>query len=225
MQHVRVPAANSVQINQSGIFMVPPYWEQATQELAASDEVMQKLILRFKGVLLRSRGDAFGTLVRSILGQQISVNAAESIWQKLSGAVGDITPHTILDAEHDVLRACGLSLRKMGYIQDLSMNFAEGRLNTDAWHEMDDEALIDKLTQIKGIGRWTAEMFLIFHMLRPDVLPMDDLGLQRAFSMHYNANQPVSRLKMRAIAKPWQPWRSVATWYLWQSLDPLTVEY
>ncbi|MDE2365693.1 MAG: DNA-3-methyladenine glycosylase 2 family protein [Betaproteobacteria bacterium] len=205
--------------------MVPSYWEQATQELAASDEVMQKLILRFKGGLLHSRGDAFGTLARSILGQQISVKAAESIWQKLSGAIGAVTPDSILDAEHDVLRACGLSLRKMNYIQDLSKQFADGTLNTAAWDEMDDEALIDKLTQIKGIGRWTAEMFLIFHMLRPDVLPIDDLGLQRALSMHYNANQPISRLKMRAIAKPWQPWRSVATWYLWRSLDPLAIEY
>lgn len=205
--------------------MIPAYWEQATRELAASDEVMKKLILRFKDVLLHSREDAFSTLIRSILGQQISVKAAESIWQKLCSAVENVTPHAILDAEHGVLRACGLSLRKVGYIQDLSMHFADGTLNTAAWNELDDEALIDKLTQIKGIGRWTAEMFLIFHMLRPDVLPMDDLGLQRALSMHYNANQPVSRLKMRAIAKPWQPWRSVATWYLWRSLEPLPVEY
>jgi DNA-3-methyladenine glycosylase II len=205
--------------------MVPTYWEQATQELAASDEIMQKLIVRFKGVLLHSRDDAFSTLARAILGQQISVKAAESIWQKVSSAIGDITPHAILEAEHDVLRGCGLSLRKMNYIQDLSMRFADGTLDSAAWNEMDDEVLIEKLTQIKGIGRWTAEMFLIFHMLRPDILPMDDLGLQRALSMHYNSNQPVSRLKMRAIAKPWQPWRSVATWYLWRSLEPLPVEY
>jgi DNA-3-methyladenine glycosylase II len=205
--------------------MVPTYWEQATQELAASDEVMQKLVVRFEGVLLHSRGDAFRTLARAILGQQISVKAAESIWQKLSGTIGDITPHAVLEAEHDVLRACGLSLRKMNYIQDLSMRFSDGTLDSAAWNEMDDEVLIDKLTQIKGIGRWTAEMFLIFHMLRPDILPVDDLGLQRALSMHYNANQPVSRLKMRALAKPWQPWRSVATWYLWRSLEPLPVEY
>jgi DNA-3-methyladenine glycosylase II len=205
--------------------MIPAYWEQATRELAASDEVMQKLILRFKDVLLHSREDAFSTLTRSILGQQISVKAAESIWQKLCSAVGNVTPQAILDAEHGVLRACGLSLRKVGYIQDLSMHFLNGTLNTADWNELDDEALIDKLIQIKGIGRWTAEMFLIFHMLRPDVLPMDDLGLQRALSMHYNANQPISRLKMRAIARPWQPWRSVATWYLWRSLEPLPLEY
>ena len=131
--------------------MVPTYWEQATRELAASDEVMQKLIVRFEGVLLHSRGDAFSTLARAILGQQISVKAADSIWEKLSGAIGDITPHAILETEHDVLRACGLSLRKMNYIQDLSMRFADGTLDSAAWNEMDDEVLIDKLTQIKGI--------------------------------------------------------------------------
>ena len=90
---------------------------------------------------------------------------------------------------------------------------------------MDDEALIAELTRLRGIGRWTAEMFLIFYMLRPDVLPLDDLGLQRAMSMHYNNDRPLSKLKMRSIAKRWVPWRSVATWYLWRSLDPIPVEY
>lgn len=205
--------------------MIPTYWKQATRELAARDEVMHKLILRFKGVALRSRGDAFTTLARSIVGQQISVKAAESVWQKFSAAVPGLTPATVHGADHDLLRACGLSLRKVSYLQDLSLHFINGTLNEAAWREMDDEALIVELTRVRGIGRWTAEMFLIFHMLRPDVLPMDDLGLQRALSMHYNASKPVSRLKMRAIAKPWQPWRSVATWYLWRSLDPLPVEY
>lgn len=206
--------------------MIPAYWEQATQELAVRDEVMRKLIQRFEGVTLRSHGDAFITLARSIVGQQISVKAAESMWQKLAAAIPPaITPATVLGTDSGVLRACGLSLRKVTYLQDLSLHFINGALNEAAWQERDDETLIAELTRVKGIGRWTAEMFLIFHMLRPDVLPLDDLGLQRALSMHYNASQPVSRLKMRAIAKPWQPWRSVATWYLWRSLDPLPVEY
>ncbi len=205
--------------------MTPAYWEQATRELAASDEVMSKLTLRFGDILLRSHGDAFATLARSILGQQISVKSADSIWQRLNQTVGSVTPDAILGAEQGNLRACGLSLRKMNYLQDLSMRFSDGTLDAAAFDEMDDEALIDKLMQIKGVGRWTAEMFLIFYMLRPDVLPMDDLGLQRALSLHYNSNEPVSRLKMRSIARPWQPWRSVATWYLWRSLDPIPVEY
>src|SRR3954454_16356670 len=195
--------------------MTPAYWEQATRELAASDEVMRKLTLRFHGTLLHSHGDAFSTLARSILGQQISVKAADSIWKKLIQTVGAVTPDAMLGAEQAVLRGCGLSLRKTSYLQDLSMRFADGTLDASVFHELDDEALIEKLVRIKGVGRWTAEMFLIFHMLRPDVLPMDDLGLQRALSMLYNSNEPVSRLKMRSIARPWQPWRSVATWYLW----------
>lgn len=205
--------------------LTPAYWDEATRELAESDETMRKLTLSFGGTLLRSRGDAFSTLARSILGQQISVRAADSIWKKLTQTVGAVTPDSLLGAEQGVLRACGLSLRKIGYLQDLSVRFCEGTLDAATFHEMDDEALIERLTRIKGVGRWTAEMFLIFYMLRPDVLPLDDLGLQRALSMHYNSNEPVSRLKMRSIAKPWQPWRSVATWYLWRSLDPMPVEY
>ena len=170
--------------------MIPAYWEQATRGLAASDEVMHQLTLRFHGTLLRSRGDAFSTLARSILGQQISVKAADSIWKKLVQTCGAVTPDAMLGAEQDVLRACGLSLRKVGYLQELSAHFLDGTLDASEFHQMGDEALIDKLIRIKGVGRWTAEMFLIFHMLRPDVLPMDDLGLQRALSMHYNSNDP-----------------------------------
>jgi DNA-3-methyladenine glycosylase II len=124
-----------------------------------------------------------------------------------------------------ILRNCGISLRKVTYLQDLSKYFASERFDEALWKEAEDEALIAELTQVKGIGRWTAEMFLIFHMLRPNVLPLDDLGLQRAISLYYNDSQPVSRLQMVAIARPWQPWCSVATWYLWRGLDPIPVEY
>ena len=124
-----------------------------------------------------------------------------------------------------ILRSCGISLRKVTYLQDLSQYFTSGRLNEALWKDAEDEALIAELTKVKGIGRWTAEMFLIFHMLRPNVLPLDDLGLQRAISLYYNDSQPVSRLQMVAIARPWQPWCSVATWYLWRGLDPIPVEY
>ena len=205
--------------------MIPEHWKQATQELAMRDEVMHKLILCFKGAALRSHGDAFTTLARSIVGQQISVKAAESIWKKVVATVSEITPHTVQEIGKDELRNCGLSQRKVVYLQDLSLHFIRKSLNEARWQEMDDEALILELTRVKGIGRWTAEMFLIFHMLRPDILPMKDLGLKRALSIHYNANQPVSELKIRTISELWKPWRSVATWYLWRSLDPLPVEY
>ncbi|NBQ69129.1 MAG: DNA-3-methyladenine glycosylase 2 family protein [Nitrosomonadaceae bacterium] len=205
--------------------MTPQYWTQATQELAACDPVMHQLIGQFPDATLVSRGCAFTTLARSIVGQQISVKAAESVWQKVVSAIPDITPHTIAATEQDLLRSCGLSARKVTYLQDLSRHFREGDLSETAWGEMSDEAVIKQLIQVKGIGRWTAEMFLIFHLHRPDVLPLDDIGLQRAMSLNYLDKQPVDKKIMLELAKPWQPWRSVATWYLWRSLDPLPVAY
>ncbi len=205
--------------------MTPLYWTQAIQELAACDTVMHQLIRQFEDATLTSRGCAFTTLARSIVGQQISVKAAESVWQKVIRAIPDMTPHTIAEAEQDLLRTCGLSARKINYLQDLSRHFTEGSLNETTWIDRDDETIIQQLTEVKGIGRWTAEMFLIFHLQRPDVLPLDDIGLQRAMSLHYLDKQPIDRKTMLELAKPWQPWRSVATWYLWRSLDPLPVAY
>lgn len=205
--------------------MTPEYWEQATKELVMQDKVMNKLISSFKGVALRSRGDAFTTLARSIVSQQISVKAAESVWHKIIVNVPKITPQAVYNLENDVLRSCGLSQRKTDYLQDLSVHFIKKDLKELIWHQMDDEALISELTRVKGIGRWTAEMFLIFHMLRPNILPINDLGLKRALSIHYNDSKPVSENKINTISDPWRPWRSVATWYLWSSLDSLPVAY
>ena len=205
--------------------MTPAYWLQATQELAARDAVMQQLIAQFTDATLESRGCAFTTLARSIVGQQISVKAAESVWQRVIAAIPEITPHSIAAAEQELLRSCGLSARKVTYLHDLSRHFREGDLRETAWEEMHDETIVKQLIQVKGIGRWTAEMFLIFHLHRPDVLPLDDIGLQRAMSLHYLDKQPVDKKTMLELAKPWQPWRSVATWYLWRSLDPLPVAY
>lgn len=205
--------------------MTPEYWEQATRELVINDKVMSKLISSFKGAILRSHGDAFTTLARSIVSQQISVKAAESVWHKIIVNVPEITPQTVSNLENNVLRSCGLSQMKTDCLQDLSLHFINKDLNETTWYEMDDEALILELTRVKGVGRWTAEMFLIFHMLRPNILPINDLGLKRALSIHYNDNKPVSKNKMYTISDPWRPWRSVATWYLWRSLDSLPVEY
>lgn len=205
--------------------MIPGYWTQATQELAACDQVMLQLIRQFEGDTLTSRGCAFTTLARSIVGQQISVKAAESVWQKIIRAIPDIGPRTVVAKEPDLLRACGLSARKITYLQDLSWHFMEGNLNETSWNSMDDETIITQLSQVKGIGRWTAEMFLIFHLQRPDVLPLDDIGLQRAISLHYFDKRSIDKKTMIELAQLWQPWRSVATWYLWRSLDPLPVEY
>lgn len=201
----------------------PVYWDQAARELSAADPVLSKLVKRYEGLEVGSRGDAFATLARAIVGQQISVKAAQSVWQRLLAEIDTITPANIAAAEAARLRACGLSGQKTGYLLDLAQRFTSGALDPFHWAERDDEALIVELTQVKGIGRWTAEMFLIFYMARADVLPLDDVGLQRAMSLHYNAGRPLSKLKMTRIGKSWAPWRSVATWYLWRSLDPLPV--
>ena len=203
----------------------PGYWKRATRELSERDAVIRRIAAQSHGLTLRSRGDAFNTLARSIVGQQISVKAAESVWQKLIAAVPAVRPEVIHAHDVEILRTCGLSRSKVAYLHDLARHFVEKRLAVKRWEQMTDDELIAELTQVRGIGRWTAEMFLIFYMMRPDVLPVDDIGLQRAMSLHYNRGKPLSKLKMNSIARRWLPWRSVATWYMWRSLDPVPVEY
>ncbi|WP_373975166.1 DNA-3-methyladenine glycosylase 2 family protein [Chitinibacter sp. SCUT-21] len=203
----------------------PAYWSQATQELAAADAVMARLIAQYPDVNLRTRGDAFHTLARSIVGQQISVKAADSVWNKLATFLGDVNSRAVLAASVEELRACGLSQRKVEYLSDLARHHHEGRLDPSDWHDWDDEAVIKELVSIRGIGRWTAEMFLIFYLTRPNVLPLDDIGLIRGIAEHYHAGERKSRAELKQLAEQWQPWCSVATWYLWRSLDPVPVEY
>lgn len=204
---------------------LPTFWAQATHELAKRDPVMQRLITQFSDSALQSGGNAFVTLARAIIGQQISVKAAASTWQKLSMTLMEVTPAHLINTNTETLRSCGLSSRKIGYLQDLSRHFTDEGHDEAIWQKMSDEALISHLVQIRGIGRWTAEMFLIFYMQRPDVLPVDDIGLQRAVSIHYNREQPIEKSMLQSIAINWRPWRTVATWYLWRSLDPILVDY
>ncbi len=203
----------------------PAYWSRAKRQLSAADPVLGALIARYKGLTLASRGDAFQTLARSIVGQQISVKAAQSVWARFATTVGDMQPKGVLKLTEDQLRGCGLSGQKVKYLSDLSERFANGTIDVARWHDMDDETLISDLTQVKGIGRWTAEMFLIFYLTRPDVFPLGDLGVQRALRLHYNKGKPLSDRRIAVLSKQWTPWRSVATWYLWRSLDPVPVEY
>lgn len=205
--------------------MTPRYWKRATRELSERDPVMARLILSYRDSRLRSRGDPFSTLARSIVGQQISVKAADAVWARFTACTGGVTPAGVGAAGAVALRACGLSGKKVEYLQDLARHFVEGRLDPALWRALDDEALIAELTEVRGIGRWSAEMFLIFHLLRPDVLPLDDIGLQRAIRLHYNRGRKMPLARMRTLARRWLPWRSVATWYLWRSLDPAPVEY
>lgn len=219
------PAAVQNEEKHAAIVTTPGYWKRATRELSERDAVIRRIAAQSHGLTLRSRGDAFNTLARSIVGQQISVKAADSVWRKLIAAVPAVRPEVIHAHDVEILRTCGLSRSKVAYLHDLARHFVEKRLDVQRWEQMSDDELIAELTQVRGIGRWTAEMFLIFYMTRPDVLPVDDIGLQRAMSLHYNRGRPLSRLKMNSIARRWLPWRSVATWYMWRSLDPVPVEY
>jgi DNA-3-methyladenine glycosylase II len=204
----------------------PSYWEEACAELMKQDRILRKLIPKYDDGILGSRGDAFTTLARSIVGQQISVAAAQSVWNRTLETLGnEVTPKRVLDTKHDALRASGLSTRKVEYIRDLADHFHHGRLQTERWPKMDDEELIKELSAIRGIGRWTAEMFLIFNLMRPNVLPLDDIGLIRAISINYFSGEPVTRHEAREVAANWAPWRAVATWYMWRSIDPIPVEY
>ncbi|NCX25910.1 MAG: DNA-3-methyladenine glycosylase 2 family protein, partial [Burkholderiaceae bacterium] len=154
------------------------------------------------------------------------VAAAQSVWNRTLETLGnEVTPKRVLDTRHDALRASGLSTRKVEYIRDLADHFHHGRLQTERWPKMDDEELIKELSAIRGIGRWTAEMFLIFNLMRPNVLPLDDIGLIRAISINYFSGEPVTRHEAREVAANWAPWRTVATWYMWRSIDPIPVEY
>ena len=205
--------------------MKPEYWDRAKRALAKRDPVMARIMKRHPKVFMMRRGEAFMTLARAICGQQISVKAAQSVWNRVCECVGDITPRNVLNRKRPQLRACGLSDRKTEYIADLAQHFADGKIHERNWSRMDDEAIIAELTDVRGIGRWTAEMFLMFNLLRPDVLPLDDLGLQKGIRINYFKGRKISLGRMRKLGETWRPWRSVATWYLWRSLDPLPVEY
>lgn len=205
--------------------LVPPYWEDAKRELMKRDRIMKKLIPRFGDLQLVGRGEPFLTLARSIVGQQISVKAAQTVWERLSLACPKMTPLHMIKTGEENLSACGLSKRKVEYLLDLALHFREERVHATDWTVMEDEAVIAELIQIRGIGRWTAEMFLIFNLLRPNILPLDDLGLLRGISVNYFSGEPVSRSDAREVAANWEPWRTVATWYMWRSLEPVPVEY
>jgi DNA-3-methyladenine glycosylase II len=203
----------------------PEYWLRAKRALARRDPVLAAIMRERPRVALQSRGDPFQTLARSIVGQQISVKAAQSVWNRLAGAVPAVAPDAVAALRLRRLRACGLSARKSEYLRDLARHFVDGTIEVTRWPEMDDEAVIAELIRVRGIGRWTAEMLLMFSLLRPNVLPVDDLGLRRAASRHYFDGADVGAAELRAFGARWEPWRSVATWYLWRSLEPVPVDY
>ncbi len=203
----------------------PAYWDEAKRALMKCDRVLRRVIPQCESGTLTSRGDPFATLARSIVGQQISVAAAQAVWNRLVQVYPEFTPAKLARAKVDRLRACGLSQRKAEYILDLAAHFKQGGDRTAHWLKLDDEAVIAALTGIRGIGRWTAEMFLMFNLMRPDIFPVDDIGLRNAVSRHYFSGEKLTLSELREVGDNWAPWRSVGTWYMWRSLDPLPVEY
>lgn len=209
---------------------LPDYWEHAKVELSKSDPVMAGIIGRYKGEGLVSRGDAFYTLCRSIVGQQVSVKAADSIWSRFAahceGLGGNaLSPILLQRSSEEELRNCGLSRQKVAYLNEIANYFIEKNVTDSYFQPMADDEVLAELVSIKGVGKWTAEMFLIFHLLRPDVFPVDDIGLQRAIETHYMGGDKINKKQLVEWGGRWAPWRAVATWYLWRSLDPVPVEY
>ena len=288
----KIASANAVQASPDQA--TPAYWAEACKHLVKKDRVMKRLIPQFGDAALQTRRDAFTTLARSIVGQQSSVKAAQAVWERFAALSRTLSPAHVLKLKVDDMRAAGLSARKIDYLVDLALHFDNGKLHVKdwesmedeaiiaelvdirgigrwtaemflifylqrpnvlrlkvddmraaglsarkveylvdlalhfdsgtvhvkSWESMDDEAIIAELVAIRGIGRWTAEMFLIFHLLRPNVLPLDDIGLLNGISQNYFSGEQVSRSDAREVAEAWKPWCSVATWYIWRSLDP-----
>lgn len=203
---------------------LPHYWAEAKRQLSKNDPILARLIKQYKGETLSSKGTAFFSLARAIVGQQISVKAADSVWKRLeTGLGGDVIADKILDADTPTLRSFGLSGQKVIYLREVSQYFVSHPHPN--WHQQSDEEVIADLISIKGIGKWSAEMFLIFHLLRPDVFPIADLGLRKAIEKLYNQGNSMTPKSTLALAESWRPYRTVATWYLWRSLDPVPVEY
>ena len=214
----KIASANAVQASPD--LATPAYWAEACKHLVKKDRVMKRLIPQFGDAALQTRRDAFTTLARSIVGQQSSVKAAQAVWERFAALSRTLSPAHVLKLKVDDMRAAGLSARKIDYLVDLALHFEGGKLHVKDWESMDDEAIIAELVDIRGIGRWTAEMFLIFYLQRPNVLPLDDPGLITGISQNYFSGEQVSRSDAREVAEAWKPWCSVATWYIWRSLDP-----
>jgi DNA-3-methyladenine glycosylase II len=212
-------------IKKEVIASAPDYWAEACKHLVKKDRVLRRLIPQVGDVALYQRGDAFTTLARSIVGQQVSVASAQRVWDRLAALPRSMTPRSVLKLKVDDMRAAGLSARKVEYLVDLALHFDSGQLHVKQWDQMDDPAIVAELVAIRGISRWTADMFLIFHLARPNVLPLDDATLIQGISQHYFSGDPVSRSDAREVAQAWNPWCSVASWYIWRSLAPLPVDY
>jgi len=201
-------------------------WLLAINNLKKKDKILKKIINKYnKSEKITSKKNAFYTLAKSITGQQISVKAANAIWTQLEKKIKKINPNNILKIKRNEIKKCGFSKQKVNYILNLANFFIKNKKIEKKWKKMDDKKIIEDLIKIKGIGKWTAEMFLIFYLLRPNIFPIADLGLHKAISINYKTKYPLQKLEIKKFKKKWSPWSTVATWYLWRSLDPISVKY
>lgn len=204
----------------------PDYWQAACEALALQSPVWADLVARHSDRALRSRGAPYETMLRSLVGQQISVKAADAVWARVVEALnGQINSSVLLALSDDTLKATGLSRQKIAYARALSEFEQQGRLELTLLDGMDDEACTRHLCEIKGVGRWTAQMFLMFCLRRPDVWPVDDIGVQRGISRQFFEGEPIGPKEALQFGEKLKPWRTVAAWYLWRSLDPAVVDY
>ena len=203
----------------------PAYWYKATDYLATKDQIIASIIASYPNEVMTNNQNPFSTLVKAIVGQQISIKAAATICQRLEALIGNFSTEHYLLAKEDDLRQCGLSRPKIRYITNVANALESGKLTPATWSSMSDDEITKQLMSISGIGTWTAQMFLIFHLHRADILPLGDIGLINAIKLHYGSGQDLSKSEIKQLAQVWQPYRTVATWYLWRSLDPIPVQY
>lgn len=197
---------------------------RARRLLMRRDPVLAAIIKRHGecGLITARGADVFNGLIQSIISQQLSTKAAATIYRRFIALMpdgGTPVPHHVLPLDDEALRSVGLSRQKISYLRDLSQKVLDGSLQTERLATLPDEEVIEALTRVKGVGRWTAEMILIFRLLRPDILPVGDLGIVKAMQKAYGLRKPPNAKRMTKIAEPWRPYRSVASWYLWKSLD------
>ena len=205
---------------------LPAYWQQSKEFLTHADPKLAKLILEHQQYSISSRGEALETLLRSIVGQQISVQAAASVWGKLEKKIGKIKPENVLLISFEELKSCGLSKQKVQYIINICNHFINFSIKDHLyWENRSFESIYDELITIKGVGPWTAEMFGMFYLLEKDIFPIKDIGIIRAMNQIYGEGKPLSLEKIIAISETWRPYRSVACWFLWRSIDSEEVLY
>ncbi len=203
----------------------PAYWQEAIHYLTNKDQIIASLIATYPDEVMVNHQNPFSTLVKAIVGQQISIKAAATICQRLELLIGDFSTSNYLAVKENDLRQCGLSRPKIRYIANVANALDSGQITPLTWSTMNDDEVVRQLTSISGVGIWTAQMFMIFYLHRADILPLGDIGLINAIKLNYASGKDLSKSDIKEIAQVWQPYRTVATWYLWRSLDPIPVQY